>query len=242
MLAYLKNNKSLLITIGVALMAFLLGFLVRNVSDTAGGNLSGAAGSVQNQVGCDTSSLSNVNPTGIVLADPLNMRIGPGLDYDVVTMLDMCTSIILVGRTGDYAWLEILLPGNVGGWVFAGYIQANVNIGDLDITTGYGGPYTDISPGGDLNVSVVIQANQAAAFVNGMPGNEEIIAVLRPSDNSDLNLVVTSGTTDAQGNVTLTFTMPTKWSDGSAVESGQMTLTLTAGGETVTAWLTYYTN
>jgi hypothetical protein len=237
-----KKNLNLFILIGVAVVAFLIGFYGKSLFSGAGSGLSGAAGALSDQGICDTSVLLNEDPTGIVLADPLNLRVGPGLGYDVITMLDICTPVNLVGRSGDYAWLEVALPGNVGGWVFSGYIQANVSLGDLEDTTGFGGPSSDISPSSGMNVSVVIQVDQAAAFVNGMPADEDITAVLSPSDNSANGVVVASGHTDAQGNVTLTFTMPSNWADGSALKSGTMTLTLTAGGETLTAWITYYTN
>ena len=239
---FYHKNKNLFIIIGVALLAFLLGLYGSSLSGGAGGGLSGAAGAIVDQGVCDTSSLSNEDPTGIVLADPLNLRIGPGLNYDVITVLEICTPVSLTGRTSDYAWLEVSLPGNLGGWVFSGYIQANINIGDLEVKTGFGGPNTGASSGSELNVSVIIQGDQAAAFVNGMPANADISAVLSPSDNSANGLLVASGQTDAQGSVTLTFTMPTTWADGSALESGTMILTLNAGGQTLTAWITYYSN
>ncbi len=202
--------------------------------------MSGGAGAIANQAICDTSSLSSKEPTGIVLADPLNLRTGPGLNYQVITMLEICKPVSLNGRSSDYAWLEVRLPGNVGGWVFAGYIQANVSIGDLKVTTASGGPTTNTSS--SRNVSVIIQSNQVAAFVNGMPANSFITATLSPSNGSGKSVAVTSGQTDAQGNITLTFPMPTTWADGSAVTSGTMTLTFTSGSATLTAWLTYYIN
>jgi hypothetical protein len=227
------------------LAAFLLGLYGRDVLIGTGGGLSGAAGAVANQGLCDTSVLSREDPTGIVLADPLNLRFGPGLDYFIVTTLDICTPVSLIGRTADYAWLEVTLPGNVGGWVFSGYIQANMNIGDLEVTTAAGGPNSDTTSGGNsggLYVSVIIQGDQAAAFVYGMPANQELTAVLSPSDNSSNGVLVASGQTDADGNAALAFTMPTTWPDGSALTSGTMLLTVTAGGQTLTASITYYTN
>jgi hypothetical protein len=245
MLASLKKYKNTFVIIGVAIVAFFLGVYGRSLFSGTGAGLSGAAGAIADQGVCDTSVLANEDPTGIVLADPLNLRAGPGLDYSIITTLEICTPVSLNGRTGDYAWLEVSLPGNIGGWVFSGYVQANINIGDLDVTTAFGGPNSDTSPGsnsGGLYVSVVIQGNQAVAFVYGMPANEDISAVLSPSDNSANGLLVASGQTDAQGNTALTFTMPTTWADGSALKSGTMTLTLTAGGQTLTAFITYYTN
>jgi hypothetical protein len=244
MLTPLKKNKGLLLAIGVALVAFLLGLFGNTLLSPTGGGLSGAAGAMSNQAACDTTVLSSKDPTGIVLADPLNLRTGPGLNYQVITMLEVCKPVGLLGRTSDYAWLEVSLPGNVGGWVFAGYIQANTNLSNLKVTTASGGPAPGNAGSGSSNgiVSVIIQANQVAAFISGMPANTIISATLRPSSGSGKGLAVASGQTDAQGNATLTFPMPATWADGSAVTSGTMTLTLTGGGDTLTAWLTYYTN
>ena len=235
------------LVIVIILLAFLLGLFGRDLLSVSGGGLSGAAGALANQVACDTSSLSGKDPSGIVLADPLNLRTGPGLNYQVITMLDICTPVSLLGRTSDYTWIEVNLPGNIGGWVFAGYksfpyIQTNVNISDLKVSTGFGGPVADAPVIGKAGVSVIIQGNQAVAFASGMPANTLISAMLNPSIGSGMGLAVASGKTDAQGNITLTFSMPTTWSDGSAILSGAMTLTLTGKGETAIAYITYYTN
>lgn len=245
MLASLKKNETLFLVIGVALVAFLLGVFGKSLFSGTGGSLSGAAGNIANLADCDTSSLSSKDPTGIVQADPLNLRAGPGLDYHVITMLAICQPVSLMGRSSDYAWLEVKLPGNVGGWVFSGYIQPNVSMGSLKVTTASGGPVTNPSPGGSGgkgSVSVIIQANQTAAFVKGMPANTVISATLSPSGAPAKGVAVSGGRTDSQGDVTLTFPLPTTWADGSAVTSGTMTLTLSGGGATLNAFLTYSTN
>jgi len=239
-----KNNKTFLF-IGIVLAAFLLGLFGNSLLAETTGSLSGAAGALANQAACDISSLSSTNPTGIVLADPLNLRTGPGLNYAVIATLDICTPISLDGRNSDSTWIQVSLPGNLGGWIFTGYkdfpyIKANVAISTLDVTTAAGGPSPSGANTGSGSVSVIIQGGQVAAFISGMPANTLVNATLTSSDGSK-NLAVASGKTDAGGNLTLTFPMPTKWADGTAVKSGTMTLTLTGGGTTMTATVTYYT-
>ena len=239
--SFKKNDKVLLI-VGIALVAFALGCFGQGLFGRTGGSLSGAAGALAAQASCDTSVLATKTPSGIVLADLLNLRTGPGLNYQVITMLGICTPVTLVGRSSDNAWLEVSLPGNLGGWVFSGYIQANINISTLNVTTGAGGPLTGASGGGGPRyISVIIQGNQAAAFVTGMPGNTVLSAALSPSGGSGKAVAVASGLSDPQGNITLTFPMPTHWADGSPVTSGTMTLTVSGGGESLTAGITYYT-
>jgi uncharacterized protein YgiM (DUF1202 family) len=236
----IKKYQNVIIIIGVALVAFILGYLSADSSGVSGFSLSGAAGAVASEY-CDTTPLSNTDPTGLVLADPLNFRIGPGLSYDIISVLDYCTPISLLGRTDDSAWLLVRIQGNVEGWVYAYYILANMDINDLDVVTGYGGPNQPAGPA-KRGISVVIQYGQASAFVTGVPANEQIVAILAPSSGSGKSLTVTSGWTDAQGNATLVFQMPTTWADGSKVKSGSMTLTVIVDDVTLTAYLTYYTN
>jgi uncharacterized protein YraI len=241
MSTFLKKNGTLFLVIGVAMIAFALGYFGSQMFSLTDESLGGAAGAMADQVGCDLSPLASQDPTGIVLADPLNLRTGPGLNYQVITMLDFCTPVRLLGRSSDRAWLEVRLPGNLGGWVFAGYIQANVKVADLTITTAAGGPLTSSVPG-PLDASVIIQANQVAAFVTGMPANTMVSATLNPTGGSGKAILVASGLTDGAGNITLTFPMPNKWADGTVIQSGTMTLTFDGGGTSLTAFLTYFTN
>ena len=234
-----KKYQNVISIIGVALVAFFLGFFSGNSSGASGFNLSGAAGAAAREY-CDTNPLSNTDPTGLVLADPLNFRIGPGIDYDIISVLEYCTPVSLLGRNDDSSWLLVRLEGNVEGWVYSYYILSNMDINDLDVVTGYGGPNQPASPA-KRDVTVVIQYGQAAAFVTGVPANEQIVAILAPSQGSGKGLTVASGWTDSQGNATLVFQMPATWADGSTVKSGSMTLTIIVGDVTLTAWLTYYT-
>jgi uncharacterized protein YraI len=241
----LKKNNTTLLFIGIALVAFLLGLFGNSLLAETSGSLSGAAGALADKAACNTSRLASANPTGIVLADPLNLRTGPGLNYAVIATLEICTPVSLDGRNSDSTWIQVSLPGNLGGWVFTGYkdfpyINANVALSTLDVTTASGGPLPSGANTGSGNVSVIIQGGQVAAFVSGMPANTIVSATLTSSDGSK-SLAVASGQSDAGGNITLTFPMPTKWADGTAVKSGTMTMTLTGGGTTKTATVTYYT-
>ena len=74
-----------------------------------------------------------------------------------------------------------------------------------------------------------------------MPADTQLTATLAPSKGSAKGLVVSSGWTDANGAATLVFDMPTTWSDGSKITSGNMTLTVEGGGASITAYITYYT-
>lgn len=241
-----KLSSYLIITVAVALIAFILGFFGRSIFTAIANSINNrdlTAGG--DKVICDSSVLSNETPTGIVIAGPLNLRSGPGLDFDVISTIEICKLVSLTGRSRDYAWLEVKLPKNVKGWVFSPYIQTNINILDLEVNTSFADIITGRSPSSThsgYDASVIIEGNQAVAFIKGMPANEVIKAVLSPSDSSDNSLEVCLGRTDRKGNATLIFPMPTHWPDGSALQSGIITLVLKAGSETRTVSLTFYTN
>ncbi len=239
------KSSSIIILIGAALIAFFLGFFGRNLIIGSVRNINDPGGTMVDQTVCDTSSLLNKVPTGIVLAGPLNMRSGPGLNYDVISKLEICSQIRLTGRSSDNAWLEVKLPNNDKGWVFSPYVQANLNIIDLEVSKAFSDPDPENIPGGSTNgrnISVIIEDNQAVAFVYGMPANTDIRAVLSPSNDSKNYREVALGRTDPEGKVTLIFSMPATWPDGSSLTSGTMTLAFTAGSETKTVLVTYYVN
>ena len=235
----ITENQNIIIIICVAFITFVVGYLIGTSSGPTSLSLSGAAGAEPEEF-CYTTPLSNPDPTGLVLGDPLNFRYGPGLDYTIKSTLEYCTPVTLLGRTSDSSWLLVKTNGGLEGWVYSYYIYANVDFDDLEVATGYGG-----EGGGATStkreVSVVIQYGQAAAFVTGMPANKEIVAILAPDVGSAKGFQVASGWTDSNGAATLVFDMPTTWADGSTIKSGSMTLTVYVGTVTYTANLTYYT-
>ena len=240
-----NKTQSIAILVGVAFVAFVLGLLSGGALDTSDAVLVGTAGLMDEDGNCDTSILNTVDSVGVVLADPLNFRIGPGLIYDIKTTLGFCTPVSLVGRNEDASWLLVELEdSNLEGWVYSYYIQGNIDFEDLEIKTGYGGPNTSPSVGtGAKSINVVIQYGDGVVFVTGMPANTETYAVLNPSSGYGLKSVaVASGYTDENGDITLAFNMPTTWADGSSIQSGELTLTVTTDDVTQTAYITYYSN
>lgn len=242
MIKTLKKNQNVFLVIGVTLIILLLILGNKDSINLSANNLSGAAAAFERDQSCNTTNLLESEPAGIVIADPLNFRVGPGLNYQIITSLDYCTPLTLLGRTDDASWLAVRMPGNREGWVFSYYVQTNINIVDLEVTTGFGGPTNNDNSGGNPKVSVVIQDGQAVVFVTGVSANTQVSATLGPTQGSSKNILVSSGSTDGDGSATLIFSMPYTWSDGSVVESGAMSLTVIAGDDTVNASLTYYYN
>lgn len=73
-----------------------------------------------------------------VNTDFLNIRTGPGANFDVVGQLARGDGIDLIGRNADNSWVEIQVPGGASGWVSTRYILANTLISRLPINSNTG--------------------------------------------------------------------------------------------------------
>jgi basic membrane lipoprotein Med (substrate-binding protein (PBP1-ABC) superfamily) len=71
-----------------------------------------------------------MSATATVTADNLNVRSGPGLDYDVLAVVSRDSSYPALGRNEDGSWVEIDVDGTVG-WVSAEWVEVAPSVDDL---------------------------------------------------------------------------------------------------------------
>ncbi|MBU4224558.1 MAG: SH3 domain-containing protein, partial [Chloroflexi bacterium] len=73
----------------------------------------------------------------------LNVRSGPGTDYNVLGMIQPDTVMLLTGKNENATWLQIEYAGGPGGrgWVTAAYVQAN-DTASLPLLNASGTPVT----------------------------------------------------------------------------------------------------
>jgi basic membrane lipoprotein Med (substrate-binding protein (PBP1-ABC) superfamily) len=71
-----------------------------------------------------------MSATATVTADNLNVRSGPGLDYDVVAVISEGSSYPALGRNDDGSWVEIDADGTIG-WVSAEWVEVDPSVDDL---------------------------------------------------------------------------------------------------------------
>ena len=68
--------------------------------------------------------------------EPINVRNGPGSEYDSYGKISIGTSMAVIGRSTDSEWLVVNLPTDISpngqGWVAARYVQAE-NIGSVPV-------------------------------------------------------------------------------------------------------------
>jgi N-acetylmuramoyl-L-alanine amidase len=81
-------------------------------------------------------------PTGaqnaVTSTDYLNIRNGPGANFDTVGRLAYGQAVNVIGRNADSSWVQITVPGGVTGWVSSRYVSASVAVGNLPITSNTG--------------------------------------------------------------------------------------------------------
>jgi basic membrane lipoprotein Med (substrate-binding protein (PBP1-ABC) superfamily) len=71
-----------------------------------------------------------MSATATVTAANLNVRSGPGLDYDVLAVISRDSSYPALGRNEDGSWVEIDVDGTVG-WVSAEWVEVAPSVDDL---------------------------------------------------------------------------------------------------------------
>jgi uncharacterized protein YgiM (DUF1202 family) len=90
----------------------------------------------------DQGTPPSTGPTAKVAVHRLNVRGGPGLNYNVIATLRWGETRLLVGRSADCNWLQIRLPDTLPtfaeptGWVLARYVWHNIPIHILPVTDG----------------------------------------------------------------------------------------------------------
>ncbi len=81
-----------------------------------------------------------------VTARRLNVRGGPGLNYNIINSLQRGDTRPLIGRNRDGSWLQIQQPDTLPtfaeptGWVLARYVRSSVPIHTLPVTDGSSPP------------------------------------------------------------------------------------------------------
>ena len=81
-------------------------------------------------------------PTATVQTPSLNVRGGPGLNFDILDRLSYGQTARLIGRNADGSWLKIAYSGSnptfaePTGWVLARYVWSSVQVWTLPVVEG----------------------------------------------------------------------------------------------------------
>jgi uncharacterized protein YraI len=72
-------------------------------------------------------------PGAVVAVDLLNLRAGPGTNYDILTMMEEGTSLKVVGRTEANDWLKVVTTDGQEGWVFTEMVTVSGDLGAIAV-------------------------------------------------------------------------------------------------------------
>lgn len=73
-------------------------------------------------------------PSAVVSVGALNVRIGPGTSFGVITVVFRGQTVALVGRNNSASWVQVRLSSGTVGWVNANYVAGNVPVNSLPVT------------------------------------------------------------------------------------------------------------
>lgn len=80
----------------------------------------------------DVFSLPQTAPTGrnnaFVLTSVLNLRAGPGANFDVIRQLVGGDVMDVIGRNAGNSWVEVVLPDGTQGWVSTRYVATSLPV------------------------------------------------------------------------------------------------------------------
>lgn len=114
-----------------------------------------------------TPTRAPTGPTARVNFEFLNVRSGPGINYDLVAKLAQNDTLTLLGRNDDSTWARLRLPDGREGWAFAQYLQASVEIASLPLATVSPGPQATPLP---ATLAAPIAANEQEAILAAVLG------------------------------------------------------------------------
>ena len=99
-----------------ALDIFLDSFAVDRAA-TGGAEASSAVAASANPVAVAPTPTPFVQPRGTVLANNLNVRSGPGTEFERLGAAPRDSTLAVLGQFENCAWLRVVAPTNLEGWV-----------------------------------------------------------------------------------------------------------------------------
>lgn len=131
----------------------------------------------------DVMTLPQTAATGrwsaFVKASVLNVRKGPGANFDVVVRLLVGQTMNVTGRNADSSWVQVEVPGIASGWVSRRYVSLNFDYRLLPevSATGVNEGFEPPIPTSNTQVAFIIAV--PGANVRYGPGNQyDLMTVL----------------------------------------------------------------
>lgn len=98
--------------------------------------------------------------------DNLRLRSSPGTAGGIVTLLPANLPLSVIGRTADSAWVQVVLPDGVSGWVAAQYLVLNIDLSTVSVTGAVQDAPTAVA--GGSGVVSGVSSNARRIFLDGL--------------------------------------------------------------------------
>ncbi len=85
-------------------------------------------------------------PDAIAKAEVVQMRAGPGGEYDLIGQVQQGEALRVTGRNDEGKWLEVIAPDNTQGWVAAMWLQINTPLDSMEIAAIPATPTPTVTP------------------------------------------------------------------------------------------------
>lgn len=70
---------------------------------------------------------------GVVNTGAVNVRSGPGAQYNPVAVLSSGTTVTLIGRNANASWTKVRLSNGIEGWINSAYLNTSVSVWSLPV-------------------------------------------------------------------------------------------------------------
>jgi uncharacterized protein YgiM (DUF1202 family) len=135
--------------------------------------------------------------TGIVTTGALNVRSGPGPEFQLIGTSYQGHAVAILGRSGFNTWVQVRTFAGLVGWMNANYMQLDVPLNNLPVVPGQGGIPAPVAAIGVVNTGAV-------NVRSGPSHNHSIITIAyqgytfsllgRSADNAWANVRMVDGT------------------------------------------------
>ena len=183
-------------------------------------NTLGIAGAVQSAQASEQEELLS-NPTATVAVDRLNVRSGPGTNFNRVGAVERGDALIVTGQINNCGWLQVITPGELEGWVSGSsqYVTLEARCADIPEVAEPAAPAggTGSSQGGSSSGGQASSGNASQGcylFQNGLGTELTITFTNRDSGKAETFKVAGNGEVEkcfAPGRYTYTLDAPPPW-------------------------------
>lgn len=156
----------------------------------------------------DSGAPSSAEPSATVATGALNIRSGPGSNYNVIATLTQGQPVVLLGRTASSGWAQVRIYNGAIGWANAAYLNTNVAFASLPVvnvasapppgpTQGPGsGPGQGVTRGTVTASALNVRSGPGLGYgvVTGVYWGQEVVVHGRSADGGWLKISVGNAT------------------------------------------------